>query len=265
MWLNHNSKAANWGDSLLYTSTCLCPPNNLPIVYIPIPSTDYSIKKDRKRERKGEEKMKTSIHKGSLNSIPPTASPGLQFLKSFLPALDSLDPNTKTDPISRFVSPKATFMINSNPPTGARDVVPLLRLRGRHLSLVRHEVDIIWDIERDGDDDDDNNSCYSGTGTGPGSGSGSGGSRENQKHQRTVMFEGTSVTVFKEDEEQFEIRLREFNVIDLEGDRERNKDRDRDRAGSEGLQIVEMRTYMDVRPLQDRAARMQPESVEVPE
>lgn len=176
--------------------------------------------------------MNSSIHKGSPKSISETATPGLLFLKQFLPALDSLDPSTAStsapEGIDRFLAPTATFRVNSNPPSNVWDVIPLLRIRDKYLSTFRHEIETIWDI-----------------GVADG-------------RQRTVMFEATSVTAFREDEDQFEVRLKEFNVLDLETEGKNHNT-------PEGLRIVGMRTYMDVRPLQDRAARMQPESVEVPE
>lgn len=50
--------------------------------------------------------------------------------------------------------------------------------------------------------------------------------------KRTVMFEATSETTFKEDPDQFAVRVREFNILDLEG---------RDESD---LQIVEMRIFL---------------------
>ena len=35
--------------------------------------------------------MKTTIHHGPYTTIPTLTTPGLHFLKTFLPALDSLD------------------------------------------------------------------------------------------------------------------------------------------------------------------------------
>lgn len=62
--------------------------------------------------------------------------------------------------------------------------------------------------------------------------------------KRTVMFEATSETVFKHDPDQFPVKLREFNILDLEGN------------SLDDLRIVEMRVFMDSRPVQARAARV---------
>ena len=59
------------------------------------------------------------------------------------------------------------------------------------------------------------------------------------------MFEATSSTVFRDDPDQFAVKVREFNILDIEKE-----------AGSE-FQVVQMRTYLDARPVQDRAARLQ--------
>jgi hypothetical protein len=66
--------------------------------------------------------------------------------------------------------------------------------------------------------------------------------------KRTVMFEATSETVFKNDPDQFPVKLREFNILDLEGN------------SLDDLQIVEMRVFLDSRPVQARAARLHMES-----
>lgn len=105
---------------------------------------------------------------------------------------------------------------------------------------------MVWDIETGGGDDSSSSFNH------PGGGAGQGPQGEGS-HQRTVMFEGTTVTVFKVDLEQFPVRLKEFNVLELEGDEEGE------------LKVVEMRTYVDTLPLRDRAAGMQPEAVSEPQ
>ncbi|KAF7122365.1 hypothetical protein CNMCM5793_000390 [Aspergillus hiratsukae] len=165
-------------------------------------------------------------HQGSYESIPSTAPPGLQFLKHFLPALDSLDPNT--NPVSPFIHPDARVFVGSGPPNRGTDVVGLLNVRQRHIQYFHHEVHKAWDI---GD----------GNGTGP----------------RTVMFEATSGTVFRNDPDEFEVRVGEFNILELERS---NSDGDEHGKGGSGLVAVEMRTYMDARPVQDQAARLQRQS-----
>jgi hypothetical protein len=66
--------------------------------------------------------------------------------------------------------------------------------------------------------------------------------------KRTVMFKATSETVFKNDPDQLPVKLREFNILDLEGN------------DLDDLQIVEMRVFLDSRPVQARAARLHMES-----
>lgn len=62
--------------------------------------------------------------------------------------------------------------------------------------------------------------------------------------KRTVMFEATSSTVFKNDPDEFVVKIREFNVLDLDGKEQG------------GLQVVEMRVYMDGKPVQARAQHL---------
>lgn len=70
----------------------------------------------------------------------------------------------------------------------------------------------------------------------------------NMAMKRTVMFEATSETVFANDPDQFPIKVREFNILDLEG------------RNTEDLQVVEMRIFLDTKPIQARAASLQMES-----
>ncbi|OOQ84695.1 hypothetical protein PEBR_29007 [Penicillium brasilianum] len=192
--------------------------------------------------------MNTSvtIHHGPSEMIPPTASPGLLFLQRFLPAADSLDPNNHS--IRPFFTPNAPILIGSNPPTTASDAVPLLQVRGRHIAHFHHDVHLAWDMdlapERASEDattsvpstvSRDENSLYAPLASGV-------------RLKRTVMFEATSETIFKNDPDQFPVKVREFNILDLEG------------SSPDDLQIVEMRVFLDSRPVQARAARLQTES-----
>ncbi|GFF46478.1 hypothetical protein IFM61606_00548 [Aspergillus udagawae] len=170
-----------------------------------------------------------TTHEGPYESIPSTATPGLQFLKHFLPALDSLDPNA--NPVSPFIHPDARVFVGSGPPNRGTDVVGLLNVRQRHIQYFHHDVHKAWDIAR--------------TDTGSGS------------DTRTVMFEATSGTVFRNDPDDFEVRVREFNVLELQW---ADSQSDGDDEGKGGFVAVEMRTYMDARPVQDQAARLQRES-----
>lgn len=62
--------------------------------------------------------------------------------------------------------------------------------------------------------------------------------------KRTVMFEATSSTVFKNDPDEFVVKVQEFNILDLEG---------RDQSD---LQVVEMWAFMDGKPVQSRAQQL---------
>ncbi|KAF4267301.1 hypothetical protein KXV95_004602 [Aspergillus fumigatus] len=169
-------------------------------------------------------------HEGPYESIPSTASPGLQFLRHFLPALDSLDPTT--NPISRFIHPDARVVVGSGPPNRGTDVIGLLNVRQRHIQRFQHEIHKAWDIAR------------------PDTGNGNGG-------PRTVMFEATSGTVFRNDPDEFEVQVREFNILELQ---RAGSQSNGDGEGKGGFVAVEMRTFMDARPVQDQAARLQRES-----
>lgn len=194
-----------------------------------------------------------SIHHGPYETIPRNASPGLLFLQRFLPVADSLDPNESS--IGTFFTPNAPILIGSNPPASASDAVPLLQVRGRHLAHFHHEVHLAWDMDLSretgaanainettrrtttsnvnvpADITREENTIYAPLTSGV-------------RFKRTVMFEATSETVFKHDPDQFPVKLREFNILDLEGN------------SLDDLRIVEMRVFLDSRPVQERAARL---------
>ncbi|EYE92901.1 uncharacterized protein EURHEDRAFT_414847 [Aspergillus ruber CBS 135680] len=173
--------------------------------------------------------MAVTIHHGPYTTIPTNTSPGLQFLKSFLPALDCLDPISK--PVAPFLHPDAPIYVGSNPPSTGRNVVPLLEVRSKHLSAFHHDMEVAWDIVPDGSDG----------------------------HTRTVMFQATSVTVFRNDPDQFAVRVEEFNVLELKKIlRELGPGQELEEQLE--FQVVEMRTYFDARPVQDRAANLHRES-----
>ena len=167
----------------------------------------------------------TTIHHGPYTTIPPATTPGLHFLKTFLPALDSL--NAETHPIAPFLHPDADISVNSNPPNKGSQVIPLLEVRRKHLAAFGHEMEVAWDIALDDQ--------------GPG-------------ERRTVMFEATSSTVFRYDPDEFVVKVREFNILDIE---RQGQPPGQAQTGGSGFQVVQMRTYLDARPVQDRAARLQ--------
>ncbi|KAJ5773727.1 hypothetical protein N7457_008623 [Penicillium paradoxum] len=185
-----------------------------------------------------------SIHHGPYESIPTSASPGLTFLRRFLPALDSLSPDENR--ITPFFTPSAPILVGSEPPTAASQAVPLLEVRSHHVSKFHHHIHIAWDIDL-GSDKGPVYTSYNRTAPNEET------AQSGQLYaplagkiamKRTVMFEATSETTFKTDPDQFAIRVREFNILDLEG---------RDESD---LQIVEMRIFLDQRPIQAHAASL---------
>ncbi|KAJ6023697.1 hypothetical protein N7540_004494 [Penicillium herquei] len=188
------------------------------------------------------------IHHGPYESIPENASPGLQFLSRFIPAVDEICPQETDHPIKAFFKPNAPIIIDNNPPNPASSALPLLEVRSRHVTYFRHEVHIAWDMDLtnaathaatiDAHSDQINKS-ESGN---PNNTSSS------QSMKRTVMFEATSETIFKDDPDNFLIKIREFNILNLEG------------PSNDDLQVTEMRIFLDARPVQARAASLQMES-----
>ncbi|KAJ5152611.1 uncharacterized protein N7482_009089 [Penicillium canariense] len=181
-----------------------------------------------------------TIHRGPYETIPPTASPGLLFLQRFLPATDSLDPNKLS--ISPFFTPNAPIIVGSNPPSATSGTIPLLQVRGRQVAQFHHEVHIAWDMDLNRETGAVN--AMTDTATGPNTGTPFAPLTGGVLVKRTVMFEATSETVFKQDPDQFPVKVREFNILDLEGN------------SLDDLQIVEMRIFSDSRPVQARAAEL---------
>ncbi|KAJ5715576.1 uncharacterized protein N7483_012757 [Penicillium malachiteum] len=193
------------------------------------------------------------IHHGPYESIPENASPGLQFLSRFMPAVDEISPQGSEHPIKKFFNPNAPIIIDNNPPNPASSALPLLEVRSRHLTYFRHEVHIAWDMDLgnaathtatiDANRSDPRSQINKFESGNPHS---SGSSQSPMK--RTVMFEATSETIFKDDPDDFLIKIREFNILDLEG------------PSNDDLQVAEMRIFLDARPVQARAASLQMES-----
>jgi hypothetical protein len=154
-----------------------------------------------------------SVHRGHHGSIPSDASPGLLFLKSMLPARDSLDP--LTNPIIPFLSPTARFTVNGCSPIPRSEVLTMLDARAKKLSVFHLDVLVAWDVEMDGG-------------------------------KRTVMYESISVTTFSNDAEKMEVKVPEFNIVELEPID----------GGVEGLIAVELRCYMDAKPIMQRVSEL---------
>lgn len=155
----------------------------------------------------------TFTHLGSYGSIPADASTGLLYLKNMLPALDSLDPSPNA--IVRHLSPDARFIINGGSPVPAKEILGMLEARAGKLSEFYHDVKVAWDVEKDGG-------------------------------KRTVMYESVSVTVLRNDPEKVEVKVPEFNIIELEP---------MDSSVSD-LRAVELRCYMDAKPVMQRISEL---------
>jgi hypothetical protein len=144
---------------------------------------------------------------------------GLQFLKSFIPALDSLESDNTE--LTRLLSPTAVFIMNNGPPAPAPVVVSQLAGRGKVLDKFWHDITRAWDVEADTD----------GKGT-----------------KRTVLFESVSTTILKleKDPEQKEVKVAEFAAVTLE-------------ACSEGYWATEIKSWLDPSPVRDRMKASAPQ------
>jgi hypothetical protein len=157
----------------------------------------------------------THIHHGSYESIPSNASPGLLFLRDFIPILDSLEISPPL-PLTSFLTPDAKFIINNGPPIPTQDVLAMFAMRSGKVAKFHHDLYRAWDIAKD-----------------------------NGLGSRTVMYESTSVTVFKQDPENAEVKVREFNIVELVPSKD-------DGATSEGFKACELRTFLDGSPVSAR-------------
>jgi hypothetical protein len=85
-----------------------------------------------------------TTYKGLLASIPPTSTPGLIFLKSYVPLLDSTNP-----PLADVTAPNAVLISNGGTPSKITDLLPMFSKRAEMLDLFSHtEEDVqVWDLE----------------------------------------------------------------------------------------------------------------------
>ena len=127
----------------------------------------------------------TTIHKGSYQSIPDSASPGLVYLKNTLPALDSLDAAASASALSASVAPGVTFTLNGAPPVGLQEVLAAHSTRSEKVARMAHDVLTAWDIVND-----------------PSSGA------------RTVIYESANITAFKPEPDN-ELPSHEVTIIEL--------------------------------------------------
>lgn len=160
------------------------------------------------------------MHAGPLDRLPSTASPGLLFLQSFIPALDSLEP--AGNPIRTFITADALFVVNGQAIGTLAQVTNMIEARSTKLSTFRHDVSKAWDIAED----------------------------DGPRPRRTVMYESTSVTVFRDDPEQLSVEVAEFNIVELEIRGSQAG------SGPPQYKAVELRTFMDAKPVHDREMRV---------
>lgn len=125
---------------------------------------------------------KAYIHNGPLETIQPDSSPGLLFLKAFLPAVDSLFPDTTA--LEAFLAPKAVFIINGGDPITAETIFGMFKARSQRLKSFGRDLKSAWDVEM-------------------------------ESGKRMVLYETVSVTIFNDDEEKA-IKIPEFSTIELE-------------------------------------------------
>lgn len=162
----------------------------------------------------------THIHYGDHSSVPEDASAGLIFLKQLLPALDSLQPSVAS--VESLLCPDARFIINGGDAQKLSSMVPMLENRSKHLAKFQHTVHRAWDIESDENPD-----------------------------RRTLMYQSTSVTVFKADSEAQEIYVEEFSIVELVKTRS-----DKNSEGIDAWKAMELKTYMDAKPVVQRAEQL---------
>ncbi|KAJ5949801.1 hypothetical protein N7454_001385 [Penicillium verhagenii] len=145
------------------------------------------------------------------------------------------------DPIGSFFTSNASIIIGSNPSKPVQSTTHY-ESRSRYLTHFHRYVHMAWDMELLNTDPisfDSNNPavCLDETGE-------KAQDLQTPSVKRTVMFEATSETVFKDDPDQFPIKVREFNILDLEGNSDTN------------LQVIQMRIFLDAKPIQARAASL---------
>lgn len=159
----------------------------------------------------------TNTHKGPYDGIGSDASPGLLFLKKLMPALDSLGPFDGELDLKRYLTADATFIMNSGYAIAAEGILQMLPKRSSQLSKFHHDVHMAWDI-----------AATDGSG------------------KRTVMYESTSISQFKLDPEAVEVKVGEFNVVELVPVTD-------SATGKTELRASQLRAFLDGAPVTARA------------
>ncbi|KAK3191953.1 hypothetical protein K4F52_001996 [Lecanicillium sp. MT-2017a] len=165
----------------------------------------------------------TQTHKGPYCDIPANASPGLLFLKRLLPALDSLGPFDGELDLKRYLAPGATFVMNGGPAMAADGILQMLPKRSARLSKFHHDVHMAWDI-----------TATDGSG------------------RRTVMYESTSISAFELDPEKAEVKVGEFNIVELVPVTDSV-------SGVTELKALQLRAFLDGAPVTARAQMIETE------
>ncbi|KAH6660813.1 hypothetical protein BKA67DRAFT_549267 [Truncatella angustata] len=124
----------------------------------------------------------TSVHIGSYESIPSSASPGLVFLKELLPSWDALGKPSK--PVREFFNNETVFVTNSNDPTPVGQVLQGLIKRVDRLAKLHREVSVAYDIGK-------------------------------EDGSRTVIFEAINTRVLKNDPSNTEVKGKEVTILEL--------------------------------------------------
>ncbi|KAJ6115420.1 hypothetical protein N7486_001198 [Penicillium sp. IBT 16267x] len=182
-----------------------------------------------------------SIHQGPYESIPDNASSGLRFLSHFLPAVDSVNPTQ--DPISSFFKSNASIIIGSNPSKPVQSATHY-ESQSRFLSHFHRHVHMAWDMDLTDINPHTFDPNTTGANQRPLNRPETEAQDQSSLMKHTVMFEATSETIFKDDPDRFPIKTHEFNILDLSG------------TSDTDLQIIQMRIFLDAKPIEARAASL---------
>ncbi|KAJ5633413.1 hypothetical protein N7490_009752 [Penicillium lividum] len=130
-------------------------------------------------------------------------------------------------PSPQFFKSNASIIISRNPSRPAQPATQY-ESQSRYLSYLHRYLHVAWDMDLTLNSFTLNTERHD---------------PADSHMKRTVMFEATSETIFKDDPDQFPIKTCEFNILDLDGT-------------AENLQIVEMRVFLHAKPIQARAASL---------
>jgi hypothetical protein len=160
---------------------------------------------------------------GSLDEIPDDSTPGLLYLKAYLPIRDSLTSNTR---IEKLVSPSAIFINNAAPPAAVRlmsesttkvavssNTATKLAKRSAALEAIKHDFRRAWDID-------------------------------NGNGRRTVVFESRNYYHFTADPEH-PVLMPEAGMIELERIPDASDEDQKGTLGIAGFWATEVRSWHD--------------------